>query len=165
MNQNYKKRQLAMLKEVDSNLNLIKDLENWREKLQEKGPSSPQKIGYYLYLWRRMRKAAKMANEILLPASEDGVSEEEQKLAMRRAMILKLEANPHIDPDYDGYEDIKEFDAIMTKALGEATKKTILELTKIDFRKFKAITQRTEFTEAEIQKIKRINEQEEKATA
>jgi hypothetical protein len=79
-------------------------------------------------------------------------------------MILKLEANPHIDPDYEGYEAIKEFDAIMTKALGEAMGKTILELTKTDFRKFKAITQRTEFTEAEIQKIKRINEKEEKAT-
>ena len=164
MDKNYKKRQLAMLKEVDANLTLIKDLENWQEKLKEKGLATPQKIGYYIYLWRRIRKAAKMANEILLPASEDGVSEEEQKLAMRRAMMIKLEANPHINPDYDGYDDIKEFDAIMTKALGEAMGKTILELTKTDFRKFKAITQRTEFTEEEIQKIKRINEKEEKAT-
>ena len=35
MNQNYKKRQLAMLEEVDANLNLIKDLENWRENQDE----------------------------------------------------------------------------------------------------------------------------------
>lgn len=165
MNENYKKRQLAMLKEVDANLNLIKDLENWEEKLNEKKLLTPQKAGYYLYLWRRIKKASKLANEILIPASEDGVSEEDQKLAMRRAMILKLEANPHIDPDYEGYDDIKRFDAIMTKALGEAMKKTILELTKPDFKKFEEVTQRTEFTEEEIQKIKRINEQEEKATA
>lgn len=165
MNESYKKRQLMMLKEVDSNLSLIKDMEDWEKKLGEKKLLTPQKMGYYIYLWRRIRKASKLANEILITASEDGVSEEDQKIAMRRAMILKLEANPHIDPDYDGYDDLKKFDVIMTKALGEAMGKTILELTKTDFKKFEEITQRSEFTEAEIQKIKRINEHEEKVTA